>query len=70
MLDERDGRGLKERSVNNIRLTKAFGNGILFYTGTGKGGAAMTNGARGSFYFFSYRFTGFAFRKADLRCTG
>jgi hypothetical protein len=30
----------------------------------------MTNGARGSFYFFSYRFTGFAFRKADLRCTG
>lgn len=25
---------------------------------------------RGSFYYFSYCFTGFAFRKAVLRCTG
>jgi len=24
---------------------------------------------RGSFLYFSYRFTGFAYRKADLRCT-
>ena len=30
----------------------------------------MYQNIRGSFFYFSYCFTGFAFRKADLRCTG
>ncbi len=30
----------------------------------------MYDSARGSFFYFSYRFTGFAHRKAVLRCTG
>ena len=34
-----------------------------------KGEPPVYSTARGSFFYFSYRFTGFAFRKAVLRCT-
>ena len=39
-------------------------------TNAGKGGATMYTTVRGSFFYFSYRFTGYAYRKAVLRCTG
>ena len=35
----------------------------------GKGGTPMDVTLRGSFFYFSYRFTGYAYRKAALCCT-
>ena len=50
-------------------LTSALKAAIIAPTPAKERGSLMYTTVRGSFFYFSYRFTGFAYRKAVLRCT-